>query len=521
MTTTLRRTTVEGRRSASSSAGDLRSFPDLFRTLLRYVPFIVGITLVTAMGMGLLAKATSSSVTAKSRIVLTNRVVWPYYDATRDKQVEIIGQQVTFDEVAKQIADVGTLKKLATTVPTGQAFVDIEATASSSDAAVAAANAAADYLVQQNRAEVLGEIQAKHDQAVSDLAAVDKNIADMTAQLTAIEPKIAALSIAIAVANPTQANLADIRVLENQRSSLLEHRAVETSRRGSAISDADTTATDLRNTKGQVDVLRRAFKGDNDPGRAKGLIALAAVVAAFLTTMAAIGFDASYQRIRSRRHAATGAARGLPIVSAEELDTDSAYVNRLLEMRSSGEVIGIASAFGSASSSARAASAVAGALARSRTTVISFGEGAATGSEAERLMLADILSSPNGIAEALTQIGERLSRTAHVHIEVDRYLKHGAKVDSVERLRKLVDAASALVDVIIFDCGLASDASSRWRSFAGACDVIVIVVEPRRTRQSDLRNAVQNAWARPIRQVVVSIGIPHVIVQQELRVSTQ
>ena len=509
-------------RATAPAAGDLRSITELVRTLLRYAPFIIGLTLLAAIGTGAFAKSTENSVSAKTRIVLTNRVVWPYYDAIRDKQVETVAAQSTFDAVAKRIADVGTLDKLTTSVPTGQAFVDIEATASSSNAAVAAANAAADYLVELNRAEVLGQIQAKHDQAVQDLAAIDKNIDDMTAQLTALEPRIAALSVAIAVPNPSPANIAEIRQLENQRTSLLEHRSVETSRRGSAIFAADTANTDLRNTSGQVEVLRRAFSGATDPGRTKGLIALAAIVALFATTMAAIGFDASYQRIRSRRHAATGGGRGLPIVSATELDSDSAYVNRLLEMREPDEVLGIASAFGTSSVSARAMSAVAGALARTHTTVVTFGEGAASGRDAERLVLTDALgTSKDAIDQAIEQIRVMLARCSHVHIETDCYLKAGATVDSAERLRDFVQAAAQLADVVIFDCGITSDASSRWRSFAGVCDVLVVLVEPGRTRQSELRRSVQTAWERPIRQVGVSIGIPHVVVQHQRRVATR
>ena len=522
MSATFRHPARNDGRATSAATGDLRSFTDLARTLVRYAPFIVGLTLLAAVGTGVFAKSTASSVSAKARIVLTSRVVWPYYDAIRDKQVETIAEPSTFAEVAKRIADVGTLKNLASSVPTGQAFVDIEATASSSAAAIAAANAAADYIVELNRKDVLGQLQAKHDQAVQDLAAIDKNVDDMTAQLTALEPRIAALSIAIAVPNPTAANITEIRQLENQRTSLLEHRSVETSRRGGAIFSADTASTDLRNASGQVDVLRRAFTGATDPGRTKGLIALAAIVAAFAATMLAIGFDASYQRIRSRRHAATGGGRGLPIVSAIELDSDSAYVNRLLEMREPGEILGVASAFGTSSVSARAVSGVAGALARTHTTVVSFGESAASGDSAERLVLADALGASKGaIDHTVEQIRAMLARTPHVHIETDRYLKAGAALDSAERLRDFVEAVAGLADVVILDCGITSDASSRWRSFAGVCDVIVVLVETGRTRQSELRRAVQTAQERPIRQVGVSIGIPHVIVPHKRRVLTQ
>ena len=180
MSATIRFDARNDGRSTAPAAGDLRTITELVRTLVRYAPFIIGLTLLAAIGTGAFAKSTESSVSAKTRIVLTNRVVWPYYDAIRDKQVETVAAQSTFDAVAKRIADVGTLDKLTTSVPTGQAFVDIEATASSSNAAVAAANAAADYLVELNRAEVLGQIQTKHDQAVQDLAAIDKNIDELS-----------------------------------------------------------------------------------------------------------------------------------------------------------------------------------------------------------------------------------------------------------------------------------------------------------------------------------------------------
>ena len=46
-----------------------------------------------------------------------------------------------------------------------------------------------------------------------------------------------------------------------------------------------------------------------------------------------------------------------------------------------------------------------------------------------------------------------------------------------------------------------------------------MLAEPGRTRQSELRHAITNAWARPVRQVGVSIGIPHVIVTHQRTVA--
>lgn len=320
--------------------------------------------------------------------------------------------------------------------------------------------------------------------------------------------------------NPTQANIADLRRSEDERTSLLEHRSVETQRRASLIFAVDSANVELRVATGQVEVLRRAFKGATDPGRTRGLIVLAGAAAAFLSTMAAIGFDASYQRIRSRRHAAAGAARGLPIVSATELRSDQAYVKRILEMHEPGEAIGIASAFGSSSSSARAVSAVAGSLARTNTRVVTFGEGAAIGGAGERLNLTSLLEHPSTATDELRRrLEDAFQRTSHVHIETDRFLKSAETFDSPTRLRDLIDTAADAADVVLLDCGLTSDASSRWSSFAGVCGLLIVLAEPGRTRQSELRHAITNAWARPVRQVGVSIGIPHVIVTHQRTVA--
>ncbi len=83
----------------------------------------------------------------------------------------------------------------------------------------------------------------------------------------------------------------------------------------------------------------------------------------------------------------------------------------------------------------------------------------------------------------------------------------------------LVDIVAAAADVVLLDCGITSAASSRWQSFGGVCGLMIVLVEPGRTRQSHLRRALDAAWERPIRRAIVSIGIPHVIVTRERAVA--
>jgi hypothetical protein len=511
-------TTPSDGRAATQSGPDVRSIGEVARSLVRYLPFIVVVALLAGVGVGILAKLTESSTTSKSRIMLTSRVVWPYYDAIRDQQVELISKPETFAEIARRIADTGQLEKLTTSVPTGQAFVDIVATASSADAAIAAANAAADYLVEVNQRDLVGQSQTKHDAAVADLATLDADLASMTKQLNDLEPQIVALQTKTSSGTPSNADLVQLRLLENQRASLLDQRSSQTYRRGNALGAVDTTTADLRNTQGQVSVLRRAFQGATDPGRTKGLVALAAIAAGFLATLAAIGYDAGYQRIRSRRHALVGAARGLPVISANELGSDTGYVNRILEVRAPGETLGVASVQLSSSASARAAAAIAGVLARSHTAVLTLGESFATTSRVERLSLADVLVAPRqNIGPAVEHIRTLFQHADHVHVEIDQYLQNGGTADGAEGLRAFLDAAREVASVIVVDCGTAFDDSSRWRSFAGVCDVMVLLAEPGETRQNALRRAINVAYGRPIRQIAVSIGSPQVVAAQPLQ----
>lgn len=517
MTTTLLART-DGR---TAGVRDLRSFPELFRTLLRYAPVILAITALAGVGTAVLAKTTETSGTAKTRVALTSRVVWPFYDAARDKQVEIVALPSTFDEVASRIADVGTLEKLSTTVPTGQAFVDVEATASSTSAAVAAANALADYLVELSGAEVRGRFEAERDEATKTLASIDTEIANLTAEVAQIDTQIAALQIAIAVQNPSQANLTEIRRLESQRSLLLERRSAQSSRRGQALYNLDAANLELSTTEGQVVVLRRAFQGDTDPSRTRGLVLLAAGAAAILGAFACLAYDATYQRIRSRRHAGIGAARGHVVLDPTELGSDVAYVNRLLEAREGDEILGVSAAYTSTTASARAVSAIAGVLTRGGAGVVTFGEVNAASSSADHLQLRAMLEGGRpGVDAAIADLRQRLAARGHVHIEVEDYLKRGGIVSHTDSLQRVLRAAQDAADVVIVDCGIASDASTRWRSLGGLCGLLVVVIDPKRTRQSALRRAIRTAAERPIRDVVVSVGIPHVVVTQQRTIAT-
>lgn len=502
-------------RAASTDQSDLRPATATARVLLRYAPFVILLTVLAAGGMGVFAKATESSRSARARVVLTNRVVWPYYDSTRDAQAELVLQQETFDEVARRIADVGTLEKLTTDVPTAQAFLDVVATASSADAAIAAANAAADYLTEHSREAVGAETKARLDGAQKDLASLDASIKTIEGQLAAIEPRIAALSVAIAVPNPTADNIAQIRLLENQRALLLEQRGNEMSRRNQAQVIADAATVDLRDDRGQVDVLRRAYRTATDPGRTRGLILLAGAVAAIIGTLGALGFDAAYQRIRSRRHASAGAARGLVVIDPEELGSDIAYVNRLLEQRSGREIVGVASAYTSATASTRAVSAIAGVLSHAHASVVTLGEANTAPGNALQVPLRRFLEGTDDEVElAHRELLAGLVDKGHVHVELDGQLSRGGVVSHSNRFDRLLATARDHADVVLLDCGLTSDASVRWRSLGGSCNVVLVLIDPRRTRQSTLRRAVQAVRERRARQTVVSIGIPHVVVSQ-------
>jgi hypothetical protein len=202
------------------------------------VPLIAVAALAGGAAAALVARSDDAVAEAKARLGLTNRVVWPFYDAARDRQrttLELPSTQEAIDgavEAATGQAD--DLIDVRIDVPVNQSYVDVVARASNADAARAAANAAADELVVADRQRLIARAESERAGATAALQDLDARIADYQEQLNAVVRDEAAQAAALRVAALNQVEAIErARLsaqvartgLESSRNAALESRA--------------------------------------------------------------------------------------------------------------------------------------------------------------------------------------------------------------------------------------------------------------------------------------------------------
>src|SRR5262249_52087109 len=155
-------------------------------------------------------------------------------------------------DVQQHVGTAGHVTALSLDVPVDQAFVDVTAKATSTEAARIAADRAAQILVDRSTAQSAADAEQRKESASAQLDAIDKNVAALSDQLTAVSQRMSELQVANNVPNPSAQNLTEFRLAENQRSDLLQRRSAELQRR-SVFSDAyDRAVLDLSTLKPDV-----------------------------------------------------------------------------------------------------------------------------------------------------------------------------------------------------------------------------------------------------------------------------
>ncbi len=124
----------------------------------------VGVALVLGVVAGLVVGAISSSrsetYAATARLSLTEEVVWPFFDAVREEQqVRLEDRTLRLDlNDDTRAATGGDIVDLRLALPKAQTFLELEAIATTAEAAAFAANAAADRIIAADRAAGLAPI---------------------------------------------------------------------------------------------------------------------------------------------------------------------------------------------------------------------------------------------------------------------------------------------------------------------------------------------------------------------------
>lgn len=111
---------------------------------------VLGATVVaTTSGLATYALTDEPPPTAVTRLTLTTEVYWPYYDAVRQEQTQLLEQPDTTEALAVAAAP-GELLSVGAELPGNQSFFDVHVAATTETAALAASAAAVDLLLESD-----------------------------------------------------------------------------------------------------------------------------------------------------------------------------------------------------------------------------------------------------------------------------------------------------------------------------------------------------------------------------------
>ncbi|MGW1679718.1 hypothetical protein [Saccharopolyspora sp. NPDC002376] len=444
-------------RSRGAAAQHLRPVRELRTVVFRYFGLVVLVGALTGAGVVLASYSRADPTTATSRVGITERVQWPFYDAERERLVEFASKPDFRRQVADRLPTGEELVDVRVDKPVDQAYVNVVARASSNRGAVSAADVAGELLVAQSRERIQRNGQTRLDQANTRLAEVDRQMAALDGQNDA--------------------------ELQDRRSGELALRAVLLREREEAAMDLVKGAT------GNVEVLRSAevtAAARADVGK-QGL--LGALAASLVTALAAVFYDSRYARIRSTRHARSVGVGDLPLITATSGPGESdplVLTERVLEVRPPRCVLGVAEAR-EAESWDTVTELVHGIRAAGGRVVT-------VGTEAESpagrtLSLSELLSDHHRRPDELVaHVDSALADSRGVHLQVEPRVAVASAV-LADGLVPFLKQLSESADLMIVHLGPIDDAG-RTRLPERLAEVVVISATAKRTRQRALRRAI-------------------------------
>lgn len=159
------------------SAPSLMSFADMARWFARWAWLmmlggIAGILLATWF------TPSQQSYSATSRVGLTDNVVWPFFDATRQR---VAGRADDLDPATALAGIVDSEVTIDVSLPSSETYINIQATASTPEAAILAANTYAQQLVD-------GDSSSEEPSAIGPiLVELNQNIAEIETTIINME----------------------------------------------------------------------------------------------------------------------------------------------------------------------------------------------------------------------------------------------------------------------------------------------------------------------------------------------
>ncbi len=325
-------------RAGQPAARDVQPLGAIIRSVLRraWLIGLVGAAVFALVAMS--SAAETSTARATVRVGLTSEVVWPFYDATRDR-LELYLTEAGFDtEVEEAIG--GEIDELTMSIPANQAFVEVTAVADDGATAAEAVTVAAQRLSERT-------ISTQQDRLTEEIDALRTAITDLGNQVDELNLQIQdnldqqdLLRGDIAAGTELARLGAEFQSLELQRDSYLEEQLTLTNQ-------LDTFTRQLGSVQPEAELLRRAEVTEPATATrpwAKAL--LAGLAAAMVTAVAVIVLEREVGLVRTPWHAAT--MTRLPVFGhvtrgEDDLTGLAATADQLLEHLAQGtRVIGLA-----------------------------------------------------------------------------------------------------------------------------------------------------------------------------------
>lgn len=296
---------------------DLVGFGDLARTLLRWGWLIIAAT-VGGIALATVLVNQPDSVSTTARIGLTDQVVWPFFNSTRQRVLGL-SDQLDATVVADEFAD--DLISLDVSLPPGETFINVDVLARSAEAAVAIADRYAMRLVELDTPEVVSGPETALADANATIVELTQAIAvHDTTYDQLLEAQAEAERLWIQVRNEGQptAVLAETLVARNQAEAATAAARAERdrlSRRLASIEvERDQMELNMLAAPGgpEVTIIRSAVADPlaSTPLRARQIIG--GLVGAVVAALAALILDRQFGRVRTPQ--AVRALTGLPVV---------------------------------------------------------------------------------------------------------------------------------------------------------------------------------------------------------------
>lgn len=491
---------IDRQRGGTGSArrplrADLRGPTEVLGTAARYLRIVAGaavlVALVTAV---LLPPDTSGDAEATARLGLTEAVVWPFYDAARDRQKQVFDDPTFRTGVAKALTaaghDIGALTEFRLDVPLAQAFVDVVAVAPDAETARLAVNVAADELTSLDRQRVTASLQSQLDGETARLAELDARLKVLENQLATVVETEARANADLRTATGAQIEVADRTRLtaQLQRSAVEVERNAAVQERSGVVATAGQLRAKLSVIRPEVEVLRYqpatpAAGGSGRWSRA----ALAGLVALVVGAIVSVIWDAERGRVlHATQLHGDGPLDPLGEIVLDPVDGDRASVERALaaitllgrtrpagSSPTVGPVVSVLEAGGAMGSAAAVIAALVAGLADSGYVAASVGPGPA----ADGVTEFDPADAPRVADDAV----DRFEGPVHV-----RWPDNGSRADLAD-VRDVLTALARRCDLVLVDCGSGLPSEPSRRARASSCEVSIVTALAGSTRVHEVR----------------------------------